>query len=274
MVLRIVFAFLLLPLSWQQTEPAAQKSSGAKTPYTEKSEKEFAFYPGGKIVIAAAAPGSFTIAGWDKASVRVEMEKIFYYLSSEEAQALAKRYPIRVTYTATTARISTGGAAQPGATMENNVQIFVPRDRTDLGIKMVKGDLSIASLRGSVEATLQEGNIEAKDLAGYFSLRTERGDFNVDLSGPRWTGYGFWGKTTQGSIQLKLPVIFSAALQLGAKNGKISVDYPEQMVEGESVPLKILEKKKAASVSTPIGTGGAPINLMTLSGNIVFTGKK
>jgi DUF4097 and DUF4098 domain-containing protein YvlB len=273
MVLRLAFAFLLLHLSWQQTEPA-QKSSGAKIPYTEKSEKEFSFYPGGKIEIAAAAPGSLTIAGWDKASVRVEMEKIFYYLSSEEAQALAKRYPIRVTYTATMARISTGGAAQPGATMENNIQVFVPRDRTDLDIKMVKGDLSLTTLRGSVEATLREGNIEARDLAGYFSLRTERGDLNVDLSGPRWIGYGLWGKTSQGSVRLQLPVVFSAALQLGTKNGKISVDYPEQLVEGESVPLKILEKKKAASVSTPIGTGGAPVNLMTLSGNIIFTGKK
>jgi DUF4097 and DUF4098 domain-containing protein YvlB len=274
MVLRLVFAFLLLPLGWQQNEPAAQRSSGTKIPYTEKSEKEFAFYPGGQIEIAAASPGSFTIAGWDKAMVRVEMEKIFYYLSPEEAKVLAKRYPVRVTYTATLARISTAGAAQPGATMENNIQVFVPRDRTDLKIKMVKGDLSIASVRGSVEATLQEGNVDARDLAGYISLRTERGDFNVDLSGLRWTGFGFWGKTSQGSIRLQLPVVFSAALQLGTKNGKISVDYPEQMVEGESVPLKIIEKKSAASVSTPIGTGGPPINLMTFSGNIVFAGKK
>lgn len=273
MALRLIFAFFLLPLSWQQTKPAAQKNTGAKTPYTERSEKEFAFYPGGKLEIAAAAPGSFTIAGWDKSLVRVEMEKIFYYLAPDEARALAQRFPIRVTYTATSARISTAGA-QPGATMENNIKVFVPKDRTDLGIKINKGDLSISSLRGSVEATLEEGNIEARDLAGYFSLVTKRGDLNIELFGSRWAGYGFWGKTSQGSIELRLPVDFSAALQLGTKNGKISVDYPEQMVQGESVPLKIVEKKQAASVSTPIGTGGSPINLVTFSGNIVFQGKK
>lgn len=273
MAFRLICALLLLPLTWPQTKPAAQSSAGAKIPYTEKSEKEFAFYPGGKLEVAAAAPGGLTISGWDKSLVRVEIERIVYYLAPDEAQALAKRFPVRVTYTATTARISTA-SAQPAAAMENNIKVLVPRDRTDLGIKISKGDLAISSLRGSVEATVAEGNIEARDLAGYFSLVTRQGDLNVELFGSRWTGYGFWGKTSQGSITLQLPVGFSAALQLGTRNGRISVDYPEQMVQGESVPLKILEKKKAASVSTPIGTGGAPVNLMTLSGNIVFQGKK
>ena len=273
MALRLIIAFLILPLCWLPSEPTAQKSDLAKTPYTEKSDKEFAFYPGGKLEIAAAAPGSFVIIGWEKSMVRVEMEKIFYYLSPDEARALAKSLPIRVTYTATTARISTT-SAQPGATMENNIKVFVPRGRTDLGIKINKGDLSISSLSGSVEATLEEGNIEARDVAGYFSLVTKRGDLNIELSGARWAGYGFWGKTSEGSIELRIPTEFSAALQLGTKDGKISVDYPEQMVQGESVPLRVLEKNKAASVSTPIGTGGAPINLVTSSGNIVFKGKK
>ncbi len=273
MAIRVIFALLLMLLGGRQVGPAAQDAGGAQSPYTEKSEKEFAFYPGGKIEIAAAAPGSFAIAGWDKSMVRVEIEKIFYYLSADEARALAGRFPVRVTYTATTARISTA-AAQPAAAMENNVRVFVPRDRTDLGIKMSKGDLALTSVRGSVEAALAEGSIEARDLAGYFSLVTNRGDLNIELSGPRWVGYGLWGKTSQGSIQLRLPVDFSAALQLGTRNGKISIDYPEQSVQGESVPLKILEKKKAASVSTPIGTGGPPINLVTLSGNIDFRGKK
>jgi DUF4097 and DUF4098 domain-containing protein YvlB len=270
----LIFFLLLMASPWQTATPAGQKTTGVKTPIVERSEKQFAFYPGGKIEIIAAAPGSVVITGWDQSMVRVEMEKIYYYVSAEEAQALAKRYPARVTYTSTSARILTAGELRPGATLEINVRVFVPRERTDFTIKMVKGDLSIGALRGSVEANLEEGNIATHELAGYVSLSTKRGDLAADFSGARWSGYGFWGKTSMGAIDVRLPVDFSAALQLGTKNGKISVDYPEQIVEGESVPLKIAEKKKACSLTSPIGTGGAPINLMTLAGNIVLASKR
>lgn len=263
----MIAAFLLLVPGGQT---GAQKSADVRAPITEISEKQFAFFPGGKLEISAAAPGSCTIVGWAQAAVRVEMEKVFYYVSAEEARALAKRFPARITYTQTTARVSTAGTDRPGATMEVNMRIFVPKDRTDLSIAMVKGDLSVTALRGSVEARIEEGNIEARDLGGYVSLATERGDLTVAMSPPRWTGYGFWAKTSQGSADIRLPGDFSATLQLGTKNGKISVDYPAQMVEGESVPLPVTEKKNARSISAPIGGGGAPVNVTTLLGDIAL----
>ncbi len=272
MALRLMLAVLLLAAAGLPQDPARQTASGANAPYVEKTDKEFAFYPGGKVEINAAAPGSCRIVGWDRAAVRVEIEKVFYYLTGEQAQAHAKLYPVRVTFTQTLAKISSAGSAKPAANMEVNVRIFVPGERTDFNIKMIKGDLSAASFSGSVEATIEEGNIEAKDLAGYFSLMTKRGDLQVELSGLRWRGYGFSGATKGGSIDLKLPVDYSAIVQLETRDGKISVDYPAQMVEGESVPLHVLEKKKASAVNEKIGAGGVPIKLVTASGNIVFTG--
>jgi hypothetical protein len=44
------------------------------------------------------------------------------------------------------------------------------------------------------------------------------------------------------------------------------------MVEGESVPLKIMAKKKTRTLSSQVGDGGAQIKLVTTSGNIVFKG--
>ncbi len=275
MTFRLILAFLLTAAGWPQSEPAPQKSGDSKSPYVEKSEQEFAFYPGGRVEISAAAPGSFRIAGWQKAFVRVEMEKIFYYLSPDQAKALAKLYPAKVTKTQTSVKISTAGSPKPGVNMEVNVQVFVPWERTDLKIKMIKGDLSVAMLNGWVEATIEEGNLEAKDLGGYFYTVTKRGDLKVELSGKRWTGYSFSAKTERGSIDLSLPVDFSATLQLHTKDGSITTDYPAQMVEGESVPLKIMVKKKTRTLSAPIGGGGAQIKLVTSSGDISFssTGK-
>ena len=272
MALRLMLALLLLAAAGLPQEPARQQNTGSNTPYVETSEKQFAFYPGGKLEISAAAPGSCRITGWDSAVVRVEMEKIFYYATAEQAQSLAKLYPARISYTQTLAKISTTGSKKPVGNMEINIQVLVPRERTDFNIKMIKGDLAVASFSGSVEATIEEGNIEARDLGGYFSLMTKRGDLQVELSGPRWLGYGFTGATRRGSIDLRLPVDYSAAIQLETRDGKISLDYPEQMIEGESVPLRVLEKKKASAVKEKIGTGGVPIKLMTATGNIIFKG--
>jgi len=268
----LILGILLMAAGWPPGDSAPRQNANLQSPYVEKSEQEFAFYPGGKVEISAATPGSFRIAGWQKAFVRVEMEKVFYYLTPEQAQALAKLYPAKVTKTNTSVKIITAGSPKPGVNMEVNVQVWVPWERTDLKIKMIKGDLSVAELNGWVEATIEEGNLEARDLSGYFYTVTKRGDLKVELSGKRWTGYSFSARTERGSIDLNLPEDFSATLQLHTKDGAITADYPPQMVEGESVPLKIMAKKKTRTLSAPIGDGGAQIKLVTNSGDIAFKG--
>jgi len=265
-----MLALLSLMPGWMSARPAPQKDTGIAKPYVERSEKQFAFFPGGKVEVSALAPGSVRITGWENSSLRVEIERVFFYASPDQAQALAAQFPVRVTNTRTSARISTTGTARPSAVMEVNVSVYVPREKTDLNIRIVKGALSVVSLNGSIEATIEEGNVEAKELAGYFSAITKRGTLSVELSGPRWRGYGLTAATRQGSVELKLPPDYSAALQLDTKNGNIYVDYPDQVVEGESVPLKVAAKKNARSLSAPIGLGGTAIRLMTYSGDIVF----
>lgn len=135
---------------------------------------------------------------------------------------------------------------------------------------MIKGDLSVSALNGEIEATIEEGNVEARDLSGYFSAVTKQGDVDVELQGKRWTGHSFTAATRRGAINLILPADYSAALQLETKDGRISVDYPDQIVEGESVPLQVMGKKKVRSVNMNIGSGGSVVKLMTLLGDIVF----
>jgi len=257
---------------WPQGDSAPRQNADPQSPYVEKSEQEFAFYPGGKVEVSAATPGSFKIAGWQKAFIRVEMEKIFYYLTPEQAKALAKLYPAKVTKTPTSVKIMTAGSPKPGVNLEVNVQVWVPWERTDLNIKMIKGDLSVAELNGWVEATIEEGNVEARNLSGYFYTVTKRGDLKVELAGKRWSGYSFSARTDRGSADLSLPVDFSAMLQLHTKEGSITADYPDQMVDGESVPLKVMAKNKTRTLSSQIGDGGAQIKLVTNSGDIVFKG--
>jgi len=272
MTFGLILGILLMAAGGPQGNLVSRQNADPQSPLVEKSEQEFAFYPGGRVEIVAAAPGSFRIAGWQKAAVRVEMEKIYYYLTPEQAQSFARLYPAKVTKTNTAIKISTTGSPKPGVNMEVNVQVWVPLERTDLKIKMIKGDLSVAAVNGWVEATIEEGNLEARDLSGYFYTVTKRGDLKVELSGKRWTGYSFSARTERGSIELSLPEDFSATLQLHTKDGTITADYPPQMVEGDSVPLKIMAKKKTRTLSSQIGDGGAQIKLITNLGDIAFKG--
>lgn len=126
MVSRLIPAMFILAAVWQPVQPMGQRAGASQAPYIERSENQFAFYPGGKLEINAAAPGSFKIAGWDNSSVRVEMERVFFYVSPEQAQALSKSYPVRITNTPTVARISSAGSPKPGAVMEFNAVVYVP----------------------------------------------------------------------------------------------------------------------------------------------------
>jgi DUF4097 and DUF4098 domain-containing protein YvlB len=240
-----------------------------EVPYVEREEKQFNFYPGGKIAISVAVPGSIRIIGWQKGSVRVEAEKIVYYLSPEEAKAALKQHPMRVRWNQTSASVRI--AMMPETNVEVNLTVYVPGDKTDIKADLERGDVSIDSINGWIETSTGEGSVETSFLSGYFSGTTRRGDILVEMSGRRWEGLEFAAMTQLGSVSLKLPVQFSAALQLETRDGKIAVDYPEQIVDGEPQPPDILINKSAQSLKATVGDGGAPIKLFTSSGDITFS---
>jgi len=236
-----ILVFLLIPNLISQ-EPSETPASPTQAPYVERQEKEFSFFPGGKIEIFADAPGSVTIVGWGKGSVRMEAEKIVYYLSPEEAKAEIQKSPVRVRYNQTNSTIRT--APGPSTKMEVNLTVYVPGYRTDVTAKLYRGDFSVEGVNGWIESTVTtEGSIEVKSVSGYFSAMTPRGEVSVEMDGNRWKGLEFAAITQNGSANLILPLKYSAAIQLETRNGKIVVDYPPQEVEGEIVPPEIEIKK-------------------------------
>jgi len=264
---------LLVPALLSQ-EPAKTSASAPESPYVEREEKQFNFFPGGKIEILTGVPGSLKIVGWKKGSVLVEAEKILYYETPERAKAFLQKSPIRVRWSQTSATIRAMTSPEPPAIMEVNYTVYVPGEKTDINAKVEKGDFSIDGVNGWIEATVKEGSIEAKSMAGYFSGITQRGDIFAEMSGKRWNGLEFAALTQQGSVTLQLPAEYSAALQLETRNGKIAVDYPPRVFEGEEIPPEIIVKKTAQSLKASVGEGGAPIKLATYSGDITLSLKK
>ncbi len=246
----------------------ARESPEHKSPYVEREEKQFKFYPGGKVGISIEVPGSLKIVGWKKGSVLMQAEKIVYYDTEENAKALLKKSPIRVKWNQTSAVISTPKPSPQQENLEMNITLYVPADKTDLKAMVYQGDVFIDSVNGWVEINILDGGLHARSASGYFSAYTQRGDLLAEMSDSRWRGLEFAAATGQGSITLRLPETYSAAVQLETRQGKISVDYPHQIVEGEPLPPDIVTNGAVQLLKATLGDGGAPVKLSTASGNI------
>jgi hypothetical protein len=252
-------------------EPAGEQAS----PYIEKTQKQFLFFPGGRIELTLGVAGNVRITGWQRPAVVVEMEKIVYGMPQAQAQELLSQFPVRVRWTQSTATILAPASVPKNPSpktvtpsIEINISIYVPKQRTDLKLQLVKGDLTIEDLVGWTEATLREGSMETRGLSGYFSGTTDAGNIEADMMGKRWDGYGFTAVTQRGQVVVHLPEEYSAALQLETRDGALSVVYPEQLVDGESVPLTAVTNKNARSLSATVGAGGAPVKLLTIKGDV------
>jgi hypothetical protein len=269
----LILASALLFWGAQEQQPPQKPSEAPSAPYVERDQRQFNFYPGGKLQIVTGVPGNVKVIGWGRAAVMLQVERIIYHLTPDQARLLASQYPVQLRWSQTSATIRTNGPPQSAATMEMNLTIYVPKEKTDINAQLLQGDLAIGAVNGWVEANLNEGNIEAKSLSGYFSAVTKRGDINVEMAGKRWTGHEFSAVTHKGSVDLVLPVDYSAALLLETKAGNIQIQYPAQTLEGESVPLLAATKNKASSLAAPLGQGGPPVKLLTMSGDVKLAAK-
>jgi len=72
-------------------------------------------------------------------------------------------------------------------------------------------------VNGWVEVSTSEGSLEAKSMEDTFR-RNLKGDISVEMSGKNWKGLEFAGVTRLGSVDVKLPIDYSAALQLETRD--------------------------------------------------------
>jgi hypothetical protein len=269
----LISALALLLIVGQEQQPPTKIPEPTPPPYVERDQRQFNFYPGGKLEIVTGIPGNVKIIGWGRAAVMLQVERIIYYTAPDQARSLSSQYPLQLRWTQTSATIRTTGPPKSTIIMEMNLTIYVPREKTDIKAQILQGDLTVGAINGWIEANLAEGNVEAKSMSGYFSALTKQGNLNVEMGGKGWLGHEFSAVTQKGSVGLLLPVDYSAALFLETRNGSMQIKYPDQKVDGEPVPLYVSTKKNARSLTAKIGEGGAPVKLLTMSGDVTLAAK-
>jgi hypothetical protein len=78
------------------------------------------------------------------------------------------------------------------------------------------------------------------------------------LTGSRWQGGGLDAETTNGPVQLSIPEGYSAKLTTGTENGPVA---------GAFVGVSLGGRRR--HVSMVIGSGGAPVRVVTTNGPVV-----
>jgi hypothetical protein len=211
-----------------------------------------------------AAPGMLTVDGrenggvsvraWDGADVLVRQRIQAWAPSTEQARSIAAQ--VRV-HTAGGEIYAAGPENSRGRGYAVSYVIFVPR-RTDLRLTANNGPVAVRGVSGRMELRVTNGPLALADVGGDVHARATNGPLDVVLSGSRWEGAGLDAETTNGPTTVNVPAGYNATLTAGTVNGPMDVEIPVT-VQG----------RFPRQFTTQVGSGGAPVRIVTTNGPVV-----
>lgn len=197
--------------------------------------------------------GGIAIKGWDRNEILMRARVQAVAPTEAEAKQIASQV-----------RIETGGLKifANGPEKENNswwtvsYEIFVPF-RSNLSLKTDNGGVSIADVNGRLDFSAHNGGVHLKRVGGNVHGSTINGGLHIELSGDRWDGEALDVSTTNGGVEMSIPTNYSAHLETGTVNGRVSIDFPVT-VQGEIT----------RELAVDLGTGGAKVKAKTVNGGV------
>jgi hypothetical protein len=208
----------------------------------------------GRLTVEASTNGSVSVNGWRESGVLVRARIDTWAASDAEARALASR--VQVAAVADSVR-AVGPAQERAQGWSVRFEIFVPQD-TGLNLSTLNGSVAISDVRGHIEFEAKNGAVRLTRIAGDVKGSTTNGAVEVELAGNTWDGSQLDVKTTNGSVTLSLPAIYSAHIYTRTTNGRIASDFPV------TVSGRIDTRERDFNV----GSGGPPIRLTTTNGQV------
>jgi DUF4097 and DUF4098 domain-containing protein YvlB len=204
--------------------------------------------------VDAGANGGIKVTGWDRGDVLVRAAVRGYGETDADARRMVAGVHIE-----TAAHIRAIGP-EPGRRENWSVQfeIHVPR-HAQIALHTNNGGIAIDDFRGIAEFRAHNGGVTLSNVGGEIKGETTNGGMTIDLTGDRWEGMGLDVTTLNGGIRLTLPERYSAELETGTTNGRISTDFPIT-VQGQ------LNRE----LRTTLGSGGVTIRAMTTNGGVTI----
>ena len=209
---------------------------------------------GGVLTVDPGVNGGVDIIGWDRDSIAVTARIQVNARTEDDAQAIARDIRIEAAGRA----VRAVGPDPLGRRQSWSVSfiVFVPR-HTDLSLATENGPLSVREVSGRMQLSTQNGPLSLVGVGGDVRARAQNGPLMVKLTGARWDGTGLDAETMNGPADLRIPEGYNAKIDFGTVNGPMSVGFPLTVTINGRVTDRI---------STTLGTGGAPIRVVTTNG--------
>lgn len=225
---------------------------GRKGRYCEIREMELAALP--SLTVDAEQNGGIRVEGWDRKEIHVVARITVWDVSEADALETIKGIEI----------VEDGAELRAEASQRDNFsvsyRISAPHN-TDLDLEAHNGGVSVAEIVGRLRIETHNGGLNLSALGGDVQARTTNGGVDVRLVGDTWQGEGLDVVTRNGGVEVDIPENYSAELETGTVNGRVSIDFPVT-VQGDL----------RSNISTTLGSGGPTISVRTTNGSVRVRG--
>lgn len=212
--------------------------------------------PTGRIAVDGGENGGASVRGSDANEVRVSARIQAHAATEAEARDVARRVAVRTDG----GSIRADGPAQGrGAGWSVVFHVEVPR-RQDVSVTTKNGPVAVEGVSGRMTLRAENGPVALRRVGGAVNARVRNGPVTVELDGDRWNGEGLDAESVNGPVTLRIPARYSAELEVGNTHGPARIDLP---LSGGY--------RSGRHVRTTLGSGGAPVRVVTTNGPIVVT---
>jgi DUF4097 and DUF4098 domain-containing protein YvlB len=206
--------------------------------------------------VDAGHNGGIRVRGWDRGDIQIRTRIEAYAANDADARRLVSGV-----------RVDTGGGRVRADGPETSghdeswsvsFEISVPRTAM-LTLNANNGGISIEDFHGTAKFHTRNGGLSLSNVGGDLRGETTNGGVNVSVAGDHWDGTGLDVETHNGGVTLNVPKGFSAELEAGTTNGRISIDFPVT-VSGTI----------GRHLQTTLGSGGPKVRAITTNGGVTI----
>jgi hypothetical protein len=225
---------------------------------TDEWIRSYSLAEGGEVEIGGSS-GSVDVQGVDGHTVDVRAERIAHARTDEAAREILPRISIREEASPTKVLLRTEplGGIVIGVSVDVRYDVRAPRTAT-IRVRTGNGGVHVMGFSGRVIVNSTRGEVTLDDLGGGAEVRTVNGNAKIALASVGTDLIDL--RATNGGLTLTLPGTASANLLATCTNGSIDVSALNLERMGEQTPRRVRGR---------LNSGGTPIELSTINGNIL-----
>jgi hypothetical protein len=213
---------------------------------------------GGEVQVGGSS-GSVDVQGVEGDTVEVRAERIARAATDEAAREILPRISIKEETSASKVVLRTEplGGIVIGVSVEVRYDVRAPATSA-IRIRTGNGAVGVRGFTGRVLVNSSNGDVTADDLSGGVEVRTVNGNAKIALAS---VGADLIDvRVINGGLTLTLPPAATANLLATCTNGRIDVSALNLESMGEQTPRRVRGR---------LNSGGTPIELSTVNGNIL-----